>query len=268
MSLGAVCYRLTLAHANDCNTHFRRLERLADDASKKTYVRKENQAGLFRLKRMQSDGRVWAEQETVGRKPRGLKAAVIFPWNATEWRIDGEGPVLQGVELPYRPFYEALHDGLAPIVVENLSRSDSYICLAGRAGGELASRAMLDAYRFRSNGKVADLVQLLSVHGGSGEAVSRVTFFNTRTGQFDRGPESPSLVVADGDRSFLKVAASDKFKNSDIVGVVSRAVERDRLESVGNQLAELAQWYGQDADRFEKLGYAPPGIGFSVLKRR
>jgi hypothetical protein len=93
-------------------------------------------------------------------------------------------------------------------------------------------------------------------------------FFNTRTGQFDRQSGLPNLVVVDGDAAFLKVINADEFRNSDVVGVIHRAVERDRLEAVGNMVAELAQWYVPEPERVETIPGVPRGISLSTLRRR
>lgn len=51
------------------------------------------------------------------------------------------------------------------------------------------------------------------------------------------------------------------------MGVMHRAIERDRLELLGNKIAELAQWYSADCERLEVLSSPPRGIVVSLLKR-
>jgi hypothetical protein len=75
------------------------------------------------------------------------------------------------------------------------------------------------------------------------------------------------LVVADGDSAFLRAIDPPDFKDSDVVGVVHRAVGRDRLELIGTKLADLSQWYASDADILSRLP-PPVGITVAVLQQR
>ena len=77
------------------------------------------------------------------------------------------------------------------------------------------------------------------------------------------------MVVADGDTAFLRAIEAPEFRDSDVVGVIHRTVERDRLESIGTKLAELSQqWYAPDAETLEHISPTPTGITVSALKRR
>jgi hypothetical protein len=159
-------------------------------------------------------------------------------------------------------------EGAAAPVEPNFARSDSAICLAGRVTGESVSRAAFSALRFECENSIADLADLLTVHSWSPKTVSRVTFFNSRTRQLDRDTGFTNLVVADGDIAFLRALGAPQFKQSDIVGVVHRAVDRDRLEAIGAKLADLSQWYVADAETVDRISPPPPGITVSVLQRR
>ena len=267
VALGAIRYRLSVVGADDCGSHFQRLEQLAVQRAGTTYLRHETYKGRFRIING-GDGGIWVERATSTNQ-NGLKATAIFPWNAVGWQIEGEAPVLplQGDNRPYIPFYEMLVEGGAATVASNFSRSDSAISLAGRVAGEAASRKTLAAIRFRRGSQSIDLARLITVHGWSDGTVSRVTFFNTRTSQFDRCPGPPGLVVADGDLALHRVLNTKEFECSHVVGVIHRAIERDRLESLGNKIADLAQWYTPDTEWLEGLLPAPVGITASVLKR-
>jgi hypothetical protein len=124
----------------------------------------------------------------------------------------------------------------------------------------------MEAIRFREDGAEADLSQLLTVQSWMPGTISRVMFYNSRTEAFDRQSGKPQVVIADGDTSFLKVIDGTDFLESDVVGVVHRTMERDRLEAVGTKLENLRQWY--DHSVLEGLSETPRGIGISVLKRR
>jgi hypothetical protein len=189
---------------------------------------------------------------------------------AADWRIDGE-PALQsdpdGLALAGAPYARML-DG-AQIVPENLGRSFSGLCLAGRGSGETATREICGSIRFRCGNDEHALLGLLSVHGWSGSrGVSRISFFNPRTDRFDRYAGTPGLVVADGDASFLSVLRRKEFQRSDVIGVVHRTLERDRLEEVGNRMLDLRQWYGEEPEPAEQLPALPSGISISILRQR
>lgn len=274
LTLGAIRYRLTLADANDALSHFERIERLAARQDGETFLRHQSMKGRFRLDGKDQRGFVWARQEQRGGADRSAQSGppriAIHAGNAAAWRLEKEAPAetVRGAGLPHRRFYEELIDGAAAPLELNLARSDSATCLAGRVAGESVSRAALSAIRLECGDCVANLAELLTVHHWSPDTVSRVTFFNSRTRQLDRNTGFTSLVVADGDSAFLRVIDAPEFTQSDVVGVIHRTVERDRLESIGTKLANLSQWYVTDAKMFERISPAPPGITISALQRR
>ena len=114
-----------------------------------------------------------------------------------------------------------------------------------------------------------DLASLLTIQAWSPErTVSRVTFFNARTERYDRYVAAPSLIVADGDVSFLKVLARPELQATDVIGVIHRTIDRDALEAVGNRMFGLRQWYGDDPEFMQTFPRFPPGISVCVLHRR
>jgi hypothetical protein len=274
VTLGAIRYRLTLADANDALSHFERIERLAARQDGETFLRHQSMKGRFRLDGKDQRGFVWVRQEQRGGADRsgqsGPPRIAIHAGNAAEWRLEKEAPAetVHGAGLPHRRFYEELIDGAAAPLETNLARSDSATCLAGRVAGESLSRAAFSAIRLECCNHTADLAELLTVHRWSPDTVSRVTFFNSRTRQLDRDTGSTSLVVADGDSAFLRAVDAPEFKQSDVIGVIHRAVERDRLESIGTKLAGLSQWYVADAEMLDRISPPPPGITVSVMQRR
>lgn len=274
VALGAIRYRLTLPEANDALSHFDRIERLAARGDGETSLRHQSMRGRFRLEGRDPRGLVWVRQEQRTPADRfnssGPPRVAIHAGNANEWRLEREGPTetVLGSALLHRRFYEGLIDGAAPPLDINLARSDSAICLAGRVAGESVSRGSFSAIRLECHDRVADLTELLTVHSWSPETVSRITFFNSRTRQLDRDTGFTSLVVADGDAAFLRVLDAPGFKESDVIGVIHRGIERDRLESIGTKLADLSQWYVADAETLDRVSTPPPGITLSVLQRR
>jgi hypothetical protein len=275
VALGAIRYRLTLADANDASSHFERIERLAARHDAETGLRHQSMKGRFRLEGKDPRGLVWARLEQKGggagkSAHSGPPRIAIHSGNAGEWRLEGEAPAetVRGAGLPHRRFYEELVEAAAAPLESNLARSDSATCLAGRVAGESVSRAAFCGIRFECQNSIVDLAGLLTVHRWSPETVSRVTFFNSRTRRLDRNTESTRLVVADGDSAFLRAVDAPEFKQSDVVGIIHRAVERDRLESIGTKLAGLSQWYVPDAKMLDLIAPAPLGITVSVLQRR
>lgn len=189
---------------------------------------------------------------------------------AINWHIESEPPpqlTKDASALPNEPYLKIIAD--APIVPDNLRRSFSGLCLAGRVAGETETREWCASMRFgRANGEYR-LSELLTVYGWfRPNSVSRMTFFNARTEQFDRRASAPMLVIADGDASFLKVLGRSDFQRTDVIGVIHRTVERDRLEAVGNKMIEMRQWYVEDSEMSEQLAGMPRGISVSILKKR
>ncbi len=274
VTLGAIRLRLTLADANDALTHFERIERLAARQDSETVLRHQTLKGRFRLIGRDQGGLVWARLEqragVDNSTHNGPPRIAIHAGNAGEWRLEKEAPaeIVHGAGLPFRAFYESLIEGVAVPLESNLARSDSAICLAGRVAGESVSRAAFSAVRFECQQSIANLADLLTVHRWSPETVSRLTFFNSRTRQLDRNTGLTNLVVADGDAAFLRAVESPQFEQSDVVGVIHRAVERDRLEAVGTKLADLAQWYETATETLGRISPPPTGITVSVLQRR
>jgi hypothetical protein len=273
VTLGAIRYRLGLADANDALSHFERIEKLAARRDSAVYLRHRSMRGRFRLDGKADRGWVWARQEQSGpgrgSAQSGPARVTIHVGNASEWRLEREAPAetIEGAGIPLGHFYQALVDGADPLLELNLRRSDSAICLAGRVTGESVSRGSFSAVRFRCESQIADLATLLTVHGWLPDTVSRVAFFNSRTQQLDRNSGFTSLVVADGDSAFLRAIDAPEFRESDVVGVIHRAVERDRLELIGTKLTDMSQWYVSDQEMLDRTS-APAGITASVLQRR
>ena len=157
----------------------------------------------------------------------------------------------------------------ARIVPENLRTSFSGLCLSGRVGGETATRDICGSIRFRAGNEEHRLADLLSIHGWNGSGgVSRLSFFNPRTDRFDRFGGIPGLVVADGDASFLSVLRRKEFQRSDVIGVVHRILDRDRLEGLGNRMLDLRQWYEEEHGPVEQSPASFCGISISMLKQK
>jgi hypothetical protein len=200
--------------------------------------------------------------------PRHSTGMWNFPNPATEWHVDGEPPVeLVNPEegLSPGPYRDII--GAVDILPENLRQTYSGLCMASRATGEASSREMCSSTRFCDVTGEYRLDELLAIHEWSPGRISRVNLFNTRIEQLDRAWAPPSLVIADGDIPFLKAIRNSQFQQSDILGVIHRTMDRDRLEAIGNGILPN-QWYSQDEEMLYELPPVARGISVSILKRR
>ena len=207
---------------------------------------------------------------TVGAKRKKQERRWIFRNYAADWRIDCQ-PAPQLAEhqaaLDPHPYSEIV--GADQVVADNLRSSFSGLCLAGRVSGATATRDVCVAACFSVCGRIYQLQNLLTIHGWSAiDSISRMSFFNTRTGKSDRSCSDARLVVADGHASFLKVLDEPEFQRCDVVGVMHRTIERDELEAVGNRISGLGQWYLEDPELQRRLPPAPCGLDALVLRRR
>jgi hypothetical protein len=264
VALGAMRKCLELDDANDTTSHYEKLLALAKSRPDGITLRHSKWKGEFAFDGLDRDGVPWVRQL----RSRSNFRVNIPRSSALNWRIDGEPPVVlvPGQQVPNAQLYSGLVARGGEIRSSNLSESYSQVCLAGRGTGEVPTRGSMEAIRFREDGVEADLSQLLTVQSWMPGTISRVMFYNSRTEAFDRQSGKPQVVIADGDTSFLKVVDGTDFQDSDVVGVVHRTMERDRLEAIGTKLENLRQWYDHSA--IEGLPQTPRGISISVLKRR
>jgi hypothetical protein len=191
------------------------------------------------------------------------------PKSAVNLRIDGDPlpKLINGEGALSAAAYEQIIEG-AQIISQNLRESFSGLCFSGRATGKSATHASCASIRFKGGGLEYGLPELLAVHGWStSNRVSRVNFFNSRTEQIDRPGSETALVVADGDASFLKVIDVPHFQRSDVIAVISRSVDRERSEAVGNRIVGLRQWFIEDTEVYGGQLEAPAGIHLLQLRR-
>lgn len=268
IGLGVMRRRLETEGANDLTAHFERIRSLAARPTKdfRVFDQRERgrRAGPYVPDGRFSDGLIWvrllAQSET---------RVTISLGSARFWKFADEPAleILHGQGLPYVDFYAAIAGPDGTIRPQNLNHTDSEICLAGRSSGDAGTYRAMAEIRFRvRSGLVASLAELLTIHEWHGQTVSRVVFFNSRTGNCDRTCRPSRLVVADGALSFLM--ALQKFPASDVVGVLSRDADREKLDMIGQKMAELSQWFDGDAELAIQLPSVPRGIAVSVFKGR
>jgi hypothetical protein len=195
---------------------------------------------------------------------------IVFNKRFPEFQIDGEPPSrLSETEpaLSAQPYLEIL--GEARVLPSNLRESYSGLCLAGRSAGKTSTREAYAAIHFGNAETNNDLPRLLTIREWSRPAtVSRAVFFNPRTENLESRQSSVSLVIADGDVSFLRILNRREFQRADIIGVFHRTIERNNLELIGNRIAHLRQWYEDDLEVSHEAPKAPRGIGVIILKQK
>jgi len=163
---------------------------------------------------------------------------------------------------------QSAYEGLieeAEIHPDNLRKSYSGLVLAGRAKGGRDTRVAYESVFFCNESESYNLAELLTIHEWAHSEVSRTAFYNVRTEDIDHAANQQKLVVADGDASFLK--SIDTFKKSDVIGVIDRSVERERLEMVGQKFTALKNWYQTDSSYQGTLPDPVPGISITILKK-
>jgi hypothetical protein len=149
----------------------------------------------------------------------------------------------------------------------NLARTFSGICFAGRAAGQSSTRDWYDAVRFFHAGGRYALSDLLALRGWGAQGVSRMTYFNTRTGQFDRDSSFTKLVIADGHAALERVLSTREFDHSDVIAVVQRTTPDDASRGLAERLAALRQWYTADDTSPVPGRAAPRGVAVQVLRQ-
>ena len=148
----------------------------------------------------------------------------------------------------------------------NLTASYSSLCLAGGAAGQTAMQGELAAFQFGSNSRKS-LASLLPINGWDNGAteLGRLVYFNTRgRGAFGQPINNPNLVIADGMDAFASVLSEKKLKGADVIALVSRVHERDKMEEFGALVEGQSQWY----DRQELGSSGVPGCFEIELRKR
>lgn len=266
LALGVLRKCLEQDNANDLENHYRRLVEYADQPENNIEVRHSNFSGVFKLEGVDQDGRIvlWR------RKKRGPERISVPCSDAAFLRVNDAAPitVYPGEQSLDPLLYESMTQSGGALNPSNLSKTYSRICLAGLGAGEAVTRRSMESVSFRSGGREATLARLLTIQGWSPGMVSRILFFNSRTGVFDRAHESIRMVIADGDHAFLKAVDNNAFTGGDIIGVIHRNMERDRLERIADKLESLRQWFTVNDFPLPRMPEKPSGMEFLVLAGR
>ena len=287
IALGALIRDLCRENANDVKGHLDALLSYARqylEACKNCRVRcrpKESGCGYKSeangLVLHKGETRYWISEKTdftnrrpVFTLPKKSLTGYPNPRNAIEWQIAGQPPIILSEQQGClnRQIYNQIIGG-TKIIQENLRKSFSGLCLAGRVAGEAATRKAYASIRFQNGIDEHGLEELLTIHGwAQSHSVSRMSFFNARTEQMDRCASVPALIIADGDTSFLKIIGKAEFQRTDVIGLINRTVDRNYLEEVGNQVLGLRKWYAEDSETRVNLKAVPRGVSMLILRKR
>jgi 6,7-dimethyl-8-ribityllumazine synthase len=184
--------------------------------------------------------------------------------------IQGAGKKTAQDAAPATPFYKdpanigavtgaALAGGGAALLSKkkNRWRNALIAALAGGAAGQTAMQGELATFQFGTHDRKS-LASLLPINGWDDGAteLSRLVYFNTRgKGAFGQPINTPNLVIADGMDAFASVLSEKKLKSADVIALVCRIHERDKMEEFGALLEAQSQWY----DRHELGSSVVPG---------
>jgi hypothetical protein len=264
IALGLMRRRLEVPDAGDLAAHLGHLRGLYSTAKTRIVLRRVNNRKRFCFAPADPDGTLWAHIMTD--PTARYKIVEEF---AHDWHLDGEPPieVNRGAPMINNFVLQKLFENSNAVRNENLSRTDSSTCLAGRSSGESRTAEVLSTVRFRCEDEVVALGSLLTVHGWHEGRVSRVTYYNPRTRQLDRVSRLPLVVSADGAAALSRVHAEDQFSSSDLIGVIPRTTDQDQLEEVAQQLGSLSQWYTPEDLAVSSDDAVPAGVALVVLRK-
>lgn len=179
--------------------------------------------------------------------PNGIVSSVILEQYLYGWRIEGLPPVLSYNALDSY-FYNNLMDCHGLINESSLQTSlDKTLLLSDTVSQSAQVRRELDDVLFSYAEREVSLSELLTVNR-SNNKIQRLVFSGSRSLNNTNFTNVPSQVIADGTHCFL--LALERFRNSDVIGVISRDEPIDNIEVISNKMNELSRYY-QVIDGFE-----------------
>lgn len=206
------------------------------------------------------------------KRPKKEPITRIASLNDLDLRFEDETILVSSNNsLPYLQIYKQLVPEGISIIERTLEQSHSAVCMVGKRKGLSVTKALLFDTYFEEGGKTASLYELLSLVDGALDVVSRVTFYNARTGKIDRQGLPPEIVVIDGIDAFLKIteemqsSSNNIFSGCNIVAVIDRTEKREKLDSLQTKVSELRQWYEPD---FQEFSAPPKGIAVATYFKR
>ena len=187
-------------------------------------------------------------------------------WFVDEGRVHAES----GDGIGNRELYRSLVEGAIPPCEENLSSSDSAVCIATRPSGESVTRDKARTVNFRKGSSSARLDDLLAVGCWRQGTTSRVSLVRTKRDTehaASRDAIGPSLLVADGRGAFLRTVRDQRFRESDVVAVVRRDDSNEEIDGLGDELVSMARHYAR-LDSIPEGMRPPSGMALRTIIRR
>jgi hypothetical protein len=180
--------------------------------------------------------------------PNGILTSVLLKNYMSDWRIDGYAPVITNESID-RHIYDFFPycTGVLDLTALHTS-SDRTLFLSNVAGKSTTKKNELNNLLFAVNDTKISLSDLLTLNDDDCK-IKRLNFCSVRNLDSFSYINSPEQVIADGTQAFL--SALDKFKYSDIIGVISRDEPIVNLESALNKINELSRYY----QVIDKSGY-------------
>ena len=289
IALGALINGLNDPEANDFTGHYHSLIKYARQYLKSCrkcrsrcnpeqvrcgYNSEAN--GEVRYYGNRTSGRIWTiseETDFTKNKIKFKKGSTIWspdPKNSFEWQIRGLSPVSSN--SAYKPIikdvYQSILTGEA-ILDDNLTRTYSGLCFAGRQRGEKPTYEYYSKYSLALSGNknIYSLSELLTIDKWSDtNRISRISFSNKGSEDIDRYEYEPSLTIADSDTTFLRVIDWTGM-TGDVIGIYNRMISRENLELIGNKLSEKKAYYLEDYDLLNNMPNLPRGMYITILRK-
>lgn len=207
-------------------------------------------------------------KETIKRKnkvipnPNGPCFSTIHRGNSSQWRLESQH-VVETCDAT-RSLSMSVYQDIFPyfeneIIEDNLATSYSGTLMVG--GGLSAKSDYMKKLRsvgFRLNGITHSLPELLTIEQAK-NSVSRMRFDTTQ--RLEKVSCESSTVIADGSKAFM--SSISRFRDSDVIGVISRDEPTQNIEDISELLASMKRYYISGAPDF-----IIPGNSFSVMLMR
>lgn len=199
--------------------------------------------------------------------PNGIVTSVILEQYLSGWRIEGLPPVLTSKSIDSY-IYRHLSGCSGVIEEANLQTSfEQTLLLSDAVGKSTQSRGELEDVWFSLNERKTSLSELLTLNG-SNDKIQRLVFSSLRSFNNSSLTSTPAQVIADGSLSFL--LALDRFRDSDVVGIISRDEQVANLDLVLDKLNELSRYYQviDNIRQFSIKDQFPLSVSARFMERR
>ena len=194
--------------------------------------------------------------------PNGQVVSTIMSSNARYWRLDGQPRLWCSEPLDYTIYKYLIRNG-GDIYEHNLQNYwRETVLLSNFVGKDSFFHKRISSIKFCFDEEEVGLDTLLTVNGVSPQ-ITRVTLHSAN--ELNSLNYSPKRVVVEGSLAFLK--ALEHFRESDIIGVISRDEPSSNLEQVMEKNHELSRYY-QTKDSEDLTATFPVSIITHLMERR